>query len=964
MSGTSTSQRRSIRSKVARLTLALGLTPLVVTAVAGLAMTVVGSNQSLSLTTESLERQTEVQLQAIRDEKARSLSQYFESIQDQLSVMSKMPFVAQAMKEMPGAFDSYLIDQQLSPTDLDGQRQALVRYYEHEFAREYKTRTGATTDQPREWIAQLDDQAIALQYAYIAENVHPLGTKQLLDQADSGTAYDQMHLTQHVALRSLLERMGYYDVFLVSPDDGRIVYTVFKELDFATKLTDGPHAQTGLGQCFNEAMAAPEGGVVFVDYAPYGPSYDAPASFIGCQIKEGDQILGVLIVQIPLDQITSVMSGRSGLGETGEAILVGADKRLRSDSYRDPENFSVLASYADAEKGVIQSEAVDHAIQGESGVLKTVNYLGEEVYSAYSPVDVAGVRWCLLTEMTQAEALASVDQLSSTLNWLLIAQLGGLLAIGAICGCVVFYSGRRFAKQVSEPIVETAHVLKQVANGDLNQQLSLSSDDEIGEMAVSLNRAIESQRESLEKIRRANEQERRRQEEAAEKARREARLERERQELEAKREREAARQREELAAAESQRQAAEAERERETARQRAEEAARVRQTVDHLLSAIKRAEKLDYTATVPSSDDPNLNELCEGVRGFIQLKQDSEEEQRRQNAEDQRRSQRERDEMIEQQKRATELRRKVDVLVEAVSRAAQGDLTCEIDIRGDEPIDELAASIQLMVQDLRKLVQSLAESAVQLNDGSAAIADASQSIAQSASGQSDSISQADHVLVELTEGFKQVGVKARETVKKASETANLAQRGGEDMHRTMESMSLIQSSSEQITKITQVISEIASRTNLLALNAAIEAARAGEHGASFAVVAEEVRKLAERSSQAASEIAELITESGRRVAEGSEQSRRVADSLVAIIQAADAARVGVTEIVTVTTEQGAQVQDVSNSMRQVAGVSDANAAASEQLAANAEELGAQAQFLREMVGRFQLSEAQFSRSAR
>ena len=191
---------------------------------------------------------------------------------------------------------------------------------------------------------------------------------------------------------------------------------------------------------------------------------------------------------MPVDRIKAIMGLRDGLGATGETILVGGDYLMRSDSFRDPENHNLIASFRRPETGRVETMATRAAIEkGEAGNTITTDYAGNESLICYGPVDLLGLRWCLNAKMDTSEAFEAVESMQATADGsrstLVFWSIGvGLLASLAVIGVALPLAGR-----IAKPIVLAANFAKQIAAGDLSTTCQARGKAEVGELIDSMN---------------------------------------------------------------------------------------------------------------------------------------------------------------------------------------------------------------------------------------------------------------------------------------------------------------------------------------------------------------------------------------------------------------------------------------------------------------------------------------------
>jgi methyl-accepting chemotaxis protein len=403
--------------------------------------------------------------------------------------MSDSPLVLEAMKELQHGYNTIVQERSPNEDELTRMRVELRDYYVNEFGAKYRVQNEGRDSTAAAYLEKLNDAEMVLQHAYIVANKSPLGSKHLLNAADSGSSYDRAHAKYHPSMRKFLEKFGYYDIFLVDNRTGSVVYSVFKELDFATNLNSGPYATSNFAQVIrNVASASSVDECSLVDFAPYYPSYESPASFIASPIFDGQQQIGTLVFQMPIDRINELIARESGLGKTAESMLIGSDGRARCDSPLDPQR-SLVASFHHDASSISVSEAVKKAQAGESGVMETTNGRGEPVLTAFAPIELLGLNWVIQTEVQSDEAFAGIARLDEASSSVQSAMLWSSFATMLFAASVIVGVSFWITRMIVRPIYSTVEMLHDISagEGDLTRRLDENQVGELGELAVHFN---------------------------------------------------------------------------------------------------------------------------------------------------------------------------------------------------------------------------------------------------------------------------------------------------------------------------------------------------------------------------------------------------------------------------------------------------------------------------------------------
>ena len=414
------------RTKVTAALLFAGMAPLLLAGYFGI-------NALRSTALQSAQQSVEMNGSA----KADAVKSYFDEQFKWMTTMSDSPLTAQAIDAF--AVSANVLAEMgtvsLVPEDLHG------------FLADRHSRTANTDENAlKRWITDADSVSQTLHQVYILNNPNPEGQKQAADSIAGGGRYSIAHRLYHPYYRDVQERFGFHDIFLIEPNEGRIVYSVMKEPDFGTSLTKGPYRANEFALRVSQMIQSQgETGPQFVDFSPYEPSFNAATAFALIPVGTGANFKGILAFQLRLEFVQSVV--RRELGKVSGKVrsyILATDNSLRT--MPDVESRYKVGDYLD-------SPLIKAIASGEASSYTAANEHGTEVIASVLALSLPGTSWRIVSEANLAETLSDADN----------AEQAALYAAAFLAGVIVI-SGLITAWLLLRPIAKLGLTLQSEAS--------------------------------------------------------------------------------------------------------------------------------------------------------------------------------------------------------------------------------------------------------------------------------------------------------------------------------------------------------------------------------------------------------------------------------------------------------------------------------------------------------------------
>ena len=419
---------------------------------------------------EANDRLLQRRLVSIAAAEAWELRATIEGVRAQVGMLAASPATAEALDRFGGADRVAVPDREQLTLERDALR-AHVR--ETVLPTLERATTGAVDVDD---LLPDSDLGIHLQHAFVPTDP---GTDPIaIDVPDLEGPWAAAHAELHPRYRTVLDRLGADDLYLIDPA-GDIVYSVAKRTDFATNVAFGTHSSGTLGLTFRRlrdpdtAPSTPAGtdpagtdpagtDPIVTDMAPYAPALGSPAWFISAPVVVDGELAGMLAVRLGIEPLHDVLVGGPdgrdalGFGETGELYLAGPDRRLRTDprGYRDdPRGYVAAATEAgtlgetdadviDARGSTVLVQRTDGDVVAQAGaVLGRTDHLGRRSLMHATELDVDGLDWVLVSQITRAEVDEPLDRYRRT-----------LLLVAAVLVAAVTFGGVAWANRLALPV--------------------------------------------------------------------------------------------------------------------------------------------------------------------------------------------------------------------------------------------------------------------------------------------------------------------------------------------------------------------------------------------------------------------------------------------------------------------------------------------------------------------------------